>query len=716
MGALMSVFVRSLTGKNAITVTLITATIWSVPSFAQDNSVALPTASPEAQANLEARSEGDKQIYDAAAFARFAPQTALDMVGQIPGFVITQSSGDRGLGEATQNVLINGQRISGKTNDAQTTLSRTPAKAVVRFEISDGAALNIPGLSGQVLNVVTQSSGIKGNFKWNPQFRKRVAAQWFNGEVNLSGKLGKGDFTVGLSTPNTFRGGGWGPEIVTDGSGNLLYRREVYGRYYGDAPKLSASYSRASAAGSKFNLNAQGQFFKFTRRVEIDRFTVGAPNPAIPDIVELDTGKENEKNYEISSDYEFALEGGRLKLVGFRRFEYSPNDNLFRRDFTNGMAAEGSQFNRKADEAETIGRAEFGWKGGKADWSVSAEAAHNYLDSESELLELVGDEFVPQPLDDPQTRVEEKSGQVILSYGRPLASNLTLQVQIGGEYSQLEQSGARGLTRQFWRPKGQVALGWKASAKLDVSAKIQRKVGQLNFFDFLSSVDLQNDNNDVGNPDLVPPQSWLSELEFNRKLGAAGSVKLKLQYEKTRDLVDQIPIRTGGEAPGNLSGSADRVSAETNMTFLLDKLGIKGAKLDLSGYYQKGRLNDPLTGVSRRFGGERRWTWGIDFRHDIPSSKWAYGVGAEDQSDAAFLRLDYIVREFRTKPQTFLFVEHKDILGLKLRGSLINLIGQKEKYSEVFFINDRRDGRIEQFRDGTNKYGLIGRISISGTF
>ncbi len=682
----------------------------NAPTFAQAE-----TPAPASE-SLEARTEGGKQIYEASAFARFAPQTALDMVRQIPGFVITEASGDRGLGEATQNVLINGQRISGKSNDASTVLGRTPANSVVRIEIADGAALNIPGLSGQVLNLITKSTGIKGNFRWDTQVRSRIQTQLLRGEVNVSGKLGKGDFTFGLSTPDSFRGGGWGQELVTNGDNELLYTRDRFGRFYGDNPKLAASYSLISSGGSKFNINGEVALFKFRRRQESDRFSVTAANPNAPDITELATGKEDEVNYEISSDYEFGLAGGRLKLVGFRRFEHSPNKSFFRRDFANGDDPEGSEFRRTADEAETIGRAEYSWKAGKADWSVSAEAAYNYLDSQSELFEFDGGILQPALLANPNSRVTEKRGQMIMSYGRPLSPSLTLQAQLGGEYSELQQTGTGGLTRQFWRPKGQVSLAWKASPKLDVSAKLQRKVGQLNFFDFLESVDVQDDNNNAANPNLVPPQSWLSELEFNRKLGAAGSMKLKLQYEKTSDVVDQIPIFGGGEGVGNLRENANRWSAETNMTFLLDALGWKGAKLDVSGYYQKGRLTDPLTGVQRRFGGERRWTWGLDFRHDIPSSDWAYGWGAEDQSDAAFLRLDYAVREFRTKPQTFAFIENKDIFGLKVRATLINLIGQKEKYREVYYLTDRRDGRVDQFRNGTNEYGVIGKLSISGTF
>ncbi len=694
--------------KSAIRLSIIASVFSVVPSaaYAQD----VPGAAP----NLNAQMEGEKQIYDAAVFARFAPQTALDMVRQLPGFVITQSSGDRGLGEATQNVLINGQRISGKSNDAETVLGRTPSDTVVRIEIADGAVFNIPGLSGQVLNLITKSGGLKGNFRWSPQVRARIPTLYLAGEINVSGKLGKGDFTAGLSTPDTFRGGGWGREIVTSGSGALLYTRDRFSRFSGDNPKLTASYSRVSIAGSKFNINGEAAIDNFRRRQEGYRFTAGAANPSVPDIFEIGTGKENEKNYEISSDYEFAVAGGRLKLVGYRRFEHSPTSSIFRRDFANGAAAVGSRFNRVADEAETIARSEFSWKSGKTDWSVSAEAAYNYLDSRDQFLGLVGGEFVPGPLNN--TRVAEKRGQVILSYGRPLSSALTLQTQIGGEYSELKQTGAGGLTRQFWRPKGQVSLAWKASPKLDVSAKLQRKVGQLNFFDFLASVDVQDGNNNAGNRDLVPPQSWLGEVELNRKLGAAGSIKLKLQYEKTSDVVDQIRILSGGEAPGNLSDSADRYSAETNMTFLLDSAGWKGAKVDVSGFYQKGRLTDPITGERRRFGGERRWTWAFDFRHDIPASNWAYGFGADDSSDAEFLRLDFAVREFRTKPQTFIFAENKDIFGLKVRASLINLIGQKEKYREVFYVTDRLEGTVEQFRNGTSEYGLIGRLSISGTF
>ena len=74
-----------------------------------------------------------------------------------PGFTIKSPSMnelDRGLGQATENVLINGERIANKSGGAVDELRRTAASNVDRIEIVDAASLGIAGLSGQVANVI----------------------------------------------------------------------------------------------------------------------------------------------------------------------------------------------------------------------------------------------------------------------------------------------------------------------------------------------------------------------------------------------------------------------------------------------------------------------------------------------------------------------------------------------------------------------------------
>ena len=124
-------------------------------------------------------------------FTRYAPRNALDMLARVPGFTIREAIQERGLGQATGNVLLNGQRISGKSDDVQTRLSRIPAGNVIRIEIRDGATLAIPGLSGQVANVVVRATGITANMP-GARFRRYFTDPLFTRfETSVSGRRGR---------------------------------------------------------------------------------------------------------------------------------------------------------------------------------------------------------------------------------------------------------------------------------------------------------------------------------------------------------------------------------------------------------------------------------------------------------------------------------------------------------------------------------------------
>jgi outer membrane receptor for ferrienterochelin and colicins len=671
------------------------------PSVAQTNPVI---------SSLEPRRENGRQLYDANVFARFAPQTARDMVSQIPGFTITELSEDRGLGEASQNVLINGSRISGKSNDARSVLSRISAASVIRLEIVDGATLDIAGLSGQVLNVVTKPDSLSGNYNWNIRFRDRIKTNPFGGEVNLSGKLGAGNFTLGLANKDSFRGGGQGPEVNIDKDGNLLYTRDRVGRFQGDRPTLSATYGIKSSNGAAFNVSVTGQLFFFRGRQEYDRFS-----PTGPRSFELSTNQENEYNYELSTDYEAPVFGGKLKLIAFNRFEHSENKGEFSRDTFGLRPIEADRFDQVVDEGEAVVRGEYRWKSGKNDWQISLESAKNFLDSSLSLFERDNAGiFQPVVFDGANARVVEKRGQLLGSIGRPLAKNVTMQLSLGGEYSQLRQIGANGLTRSFWRPKGSVSFSWKASPKLDASLKIQRKVGQLNFGDFLSSVDLQNSNGNAGNPELVPPQTWVGELELNRSLGKSGSIKAKFTHELISDLVDQVPITATTEAPGNIP-SARLSAAELNASILLDQFGLKGAKIDIGGFLLKSNVVDLITRTGRPISEKGDYGYSIEFRHDIPRSNWAYGAELEVDRSNPFYRLNYTADQYQTRPNLGLYIENKNIFGLKMQARMNNVLSSTEQTDETFYVA-RRDGPVSRFAKTNTRYGFIYRFQVSGTF
>ena len=87
------------------------AALAQTPPPSSDPALAPP---PEAKAVSTA-----KRVYAAADFARFAPKTAYDMLVQVPSFTIrTPDETLRGLGQASENVLINGERIANKSGGA----------------------------------------------------------------------------------------------------------------------------------------------------------------------------------------------------------------------------------------------------------------------------------------------------------------------------------------------------------------------------------------------------------------------------------------------------------------------------------------------------------------------------------------------------------------------------------------------------------------------
>lgn len=687
------------------------STSFLIPSSASaQTETAIPTA---VNNNLQPRTENSRQIYDAAQFSRFNPRTALDIVNQVPGFIIdTGDDNARGLGQADENVLINGARIAGKNNDAFTVLGRISAANVLRVEIVDGATLSISGLSGQVLNLVTNSdeaTGITGNFKWRPQWR-RAGDNWLAGEASISGKLFNGDFTIAVEN-DAFRNGAQGPERVTNGSGDLLFMRDEVARTRGDVPSINASYSRTSAAGSVFNITGEYGLNRFSQRVDTLRTETGEA-----DIIELFTGREQEWNAEFSADYEFALGGGRLKLIGLQRLEHSPTQDFFSRTFTDGaMAPFISEFDRTVDEGESVLRAEYGWKtAGGTDWGLSLEGAYNFLESEAQLS--------GGNLDNSNTKVEEKRAEFITTYGRSLSDKLTLQASLGGEYSEISQGDQ---SRSFVRPKGSVTLAWKPADDFDLSFKLSREVDQLDFFDFIASVEVSNDVVDAGNPNLVPPQKWRAELEATKKLGTFGSATVTLFGEKISDIVDTVPTGPTTEARGNID-SADRYGIELVSTLLLDPIGWQGAKLDIEVEAVKSSVRDPITLQNRRIGQDDIYSYEITLRHDIPNTDWAWGAGIEDFDDVGNIRLDQIA-DFDTRaPYSWIFVEHKDVFGLTVNANLGNLFDRSDRFVRTAygrldentgeFTRERRDGDIAFIENRSRKFGLIYRLTISGSF
>ncbi len=673
----------------------------AAPALAQE------TAPPPASQTAGA------QVFTPADFARFAPRNALDMLNQVPGFTIRDDDdGDRGLGQANTNVLINGARVASKSDGIFAQLQRIATARVERIEIVDGGALGIPGVTGQVANIITKPSAISGRFTYRAGFRPKYARpSFFGGEISLSGSGAQLEWTLAYSHGNGRGGGGGGEAYIADASGVITDDRDALIRFVGEFPRLSGSAKWTSTGGTVIDVNAShSRTYSNFSNDELRR-----PVGAVERFRDFDN-RNRAWGYELGGTVDLAAGPGRLKLIGLERFNRSHIRQTSRLDYADGAPDTGTRFTSSSDSGEQIARAEYSWPMLGGTWQWDAEAAFNRLNRTAALFDLApSGEFSELPFPGASGGVTEDRYETILTHNRALASNLTLQVGAGGEYSRLVQSGPGGLARTFWRPKGSASLAWAVEEGFDLTLGLEREVGQLTFGDFLASVSLAQDNQNAGNALLVPQQTWELELEATKTLGRWGSTSLRLFAEKLEDYIEIVPAPGGAEALGNVDG-ARNIGIAWSSTFNLDPLGFNGAKVDLSVELDKSRIEDPLTGAIRAIGGQEDRSVDIFLRHDIPRSNWAWGFGFEYDRLLPFYRLGEVGRDFEGPIYTSAFIENKDVLGMTARLGVFNLTDGRARFERTVY-DGYRDRSPVLFREYRNlSVQPIFNFQLTGNF
>ncbi|MEQ7874446.1 TonB-dependent receptor plug domain-containing protein [Sphingomonas sp. ASV193] len=656
----------------------------------------------------------EKHVFTPADFARFAPKTAYDMITELPGFSLQQASSDRGLGQASENVLIDGQRVANKSGGAIADLKNVPAASVVRIEIVDAASLGIAGLSGQVANVIVRKSGgAHGQVEYRVDLRPYYAhPNLYRGSASVTKTFGPVEATLSVNSQAN-RGAFGGPgDNIYDADGQLVEARTLRLYSDNDHPVFTGKFKIDGPGSSVGNFSAAYTPFWTVFGLNERRIRSDGDNRT------RDT-HETVKGYAVdfNGDYEFALGPGRLKLIGVRHFEHDPDLTVQRTRFDSGAPDQGIRFFSDGRSSETVARAEYGWATGPNHWLVTAERAVNTLDLTGTLDTLAPDgTFTPVAYAAGSGRVNEHRYEATATLSRALSNKLDLQLVAGAEVSRLARLDGDLPARHFFRPKGSISLAWRPAKGWDAALKVSRQVGQIRFGDFLASPNLTADRENAGNPDLVPPQTWEIAGEAGRDLGRWGKTRLKLFYDRIDDIVDIIPTPDGGQAIGNLP-RASRYGAETISTFQLDPAGWRGAKVDVDISWSHSRVEDPLTHQMRPISGDNHWSGSVSLRHDVPHSKIAWGAEVDFQKAYPYYYLNEVGNEWEGPVFTSLFVEHKDLLGFTVRADVINVLAPGRHFFNRTVYQGYRDRSPIAFIERENvKIGPIFRLDLKRSF
>ncbi|PHS27958.1 MAG: hypothetical protein COA84_02885 [Robiginitomaculum sp.] len=659
-------------------------------------------------------------LYNQDYFAGYFPVTALDMVRQVPGFAISNGANVRGFGGAQGNVLIDGERPSTKSDGLENILQRISADRVDHIELIRGSVpdIDMRGLS-RVVNVVlaTDKKSDRNNWSLETTFSRRRAV--VNGEFVHNFTMAGADITLGLTRQGgPFRSTGIERRFAPDLS--VQERRDEAAQRNFSFLSPTFNLEKKFANDHVLRLNAKGNDTKFTR----NEFSfVETPTPDVFSFLRFDTNtaRSDTRSSEFGGDYSFPI-GKTLdvKIIGLRNDNKS--DGIFSSTSIDGQGlSSASRVTTRNVTSESISRVVVDWElSKKHSLQFSAEGALNALNANLQLDVDSGTGFARVDLPVSDTRVKERRGEVSASWVYIPSAKWTLESGLKFEKSRLSQSGDASRTRNFSFPKPSFTASYNMSDQNQLRLTAVRNVSQLNFNDFVTSVNLTDDLTDVGNPELEPDRTWTVKAEWERRFAKKGSVTFSANRDWITQVQGRVPVDNRFDAPGNL-GSATRWRLSMVARLPLDFVGLKNATLDATGFVTDSSVIDPVTGVRRALEREAHDNFTFSFRQDISAKRiawgWAYNNGVSRRQFRLFEERVDRSGGGRGSPKAFsAFIETTRFAGVTATFDVRNILNRPSTRSRTFFDGPRSDMVISAIESQQRKSGLRYRLQLRGSF
>ena len=559
-------------------------------------------------------------VYPAGFFDASHPATASDMLNRLPGFTLDTGNGARGFAGTAGNVLIDGTRPTAKTDDLNSILARIPASAVDRIELIRGGA---PGIDMQGQNVVAnivrkagagnQTILTLGN-TWTEN------GQWFPAaQLEFHGTSGKLTYEVSLArTINQWDDSpGFGYRSLLNVATGAKTFDTVHS--YGIMQPGWSAHGAVTAPllGGDWNNNLTLQ----TNDMAYGIAYSGGGGSRFDNI-------QRQRNGEFGSHWQGPVGPITLETLILQRL----GDE---RDF-NTSAAPGNNdvFTTRNNSGESIGRVTARYPIlPQLNLEAGGEAAYNFLNGHT----AFADNGAVVALPNANVSVNEKRGEIFAQATWTINPQWTLEGGARMEFSTITESGDTNLSRTFSYAKPRALLTWSPDPDDQVRLRVEKKLGQLNFSDFVASSNLSGFGVAGGNANLRPDQRWQFEAAYERRFLGKGSMVLTYLHENITDLEDYVPIGGGLDAPGNVARATDD-QITIGGQIPLDWLGLTNGLLKPSGNYTWSILTDPVTGGIRRFSNQRDYRFQVDLTQDLPEwrSTWTVGWLPADGSNASY--------------------------------------------------------------------------------
>ncbi len=682
---------------------------------------------PEQTSQVDStRSQDQVMSYDIGFFSRYQPRTALDMVRQVPGFLLDDGDDTRGFGAAAGNILINGRRPSAKQDSPSRFLTRIAASQVERIELIRGQVRGIDMLGHSALVNIILQGDLPAVVRWETSMRHNNRGPIKPMvDISLTDRLGEIDYTAGLYIEREANGED-GDRQLFDGDGNLTETSTVVQKSTG--VEVRGTLSAATWIDETL-VNVNTKVSTDSRNPQQRAEITPQATPLIPrhEFIEDDLLI---KGLEVGVD---AVRNLNEDLVGkaivLLYLEKLPKVSTRRLVNSAGTQTLLRIADTDTDTTEGIARMEFNWSGlDEHAIQLNLEGAYNAVDGSLVQTDDTGTGPVVTNVPGANSRVDEVRWDILLKDNWSIGA-FEFDYGLGAEFSTISQTGDSELERSFTFLKPRGTVTWSAGDGQRIRLRLEREVSQLNFNDFISATVFDDDDVILGNPDLHPDATWISELSYERRFGRIGVVKLTAFHHWIDDVLDLLPLTSTNAVPGNI-GSGRRWGTELENTIPLEWLGLTGSKLSFTARWQDSTVVDPVTGRDRVLSaqggntayrslmtGNRniRYFLRLDYRQDFEASRTAWGWTVAERDERPLFKVDEL-DVYDDEYAVDMFIETTRWWGVKLRVLGENMLDFKEWRDRTVF-DGARDLSPVDFREIRHRRnGRKLTLSVSGSF
>ncbi len=711
--------------------------------------------------------------YDLEYFQRFEPLTVGDMLKRVPSvaFVSDVLEYDgaqlRGLDPGYTQILINGKKVPGASNDRSFFVDRIPAELVERIEIVRSTSANRSGdaVAG-ALNIVLRDA-----YEFDGKYVRLGALRFDDGEIKptygavASGQVGGGRLLGGFNAQGRYNPKTKRSDRFEEPGGDFVDREDQDDTRDGDDYSANLSYTRDIGSG---RLSVDG-FYVRTDRTETEHsLEYNDPSSHARDhLLSVNDQREdiNQDNWSLGVEYAFDMAAGRTEFdLDYARFDddtrATEEESKYDDEDTPPSFDEREGVRTLTDTRDSEATFKLAHKRGVG--AATFEFGVDFMDKRRETTLQVSEvssdeEGAPLPaytdFDRNDSRIDE---QRIDPYLMLSGTSGALAWEAGVRYETTDVDVAFDddkASNDYNTLLPSAHLKWDMTDVDRLLFSVGRTVRRPNF-DQVLPLTLEGeygDNDFTGNPMLDPERAWGVDFGYERRLGARGVVGVNLFYRDVKDLIETVntgdPSATAlddyddeveeflDENPGATPstpgypqfdpdsfvytarnvGDGKVYGIEFDLSTPLTALGLPDTGLFVNYSWLDSKVTDAFG--ERRFNNQAKYVYNVGFIQDLREWGMAFGASYRRQGDAyARVLAEEVTTHYDGDLEVFVEKRFGERMSLRLTGSNLLDAHKDEVFDKFDNAADQMDRDYDEYELETESSGPVYQLIMRYSF